>query len=378
MGKIQNTLFLDGLRGLAAFYVMVGHARWLLWEGYTEGYLLHPENYSWAGKLLVYFFSLFRYGHEAVLLFFVLSGFVIHLRYAKAVANQGVGASMDMGDFFMRRLKRIMPPLLVAVALTYLFDRIGSFFGFSIYEQATVYDTINRNVLDDHSFSTLLGNLFFLMDFYVPVFGSNGPLWSLAYEWWFYVLYPLFFLINKRSPLGAFVLVLLLFALVLIIPVDVLILRKVFSYFPVWWLGVILADIYAGRGRLSFSHLAPFSLLLMVMPFVLHLPNQILLFPALMWGLGFTGLFACLFHLQQKGYSINILNWLKPMGDISYSLYVTHMPLMVLMSGWLFSKSSNGYLPQSFIYLVVAMSISLLLAWGCWYVAERPFVKKRR
>src|SRR5665213_1414486 len=32
--------FLDGLRGLAALYVMVGHARWLLWEGYREGFRL--------------------------------------------------------------------------------------------------------------------------------------------------------------------------------------------------------------------------------------------------------------------------------------------------------------------------------------------------
>ncbi len=36
--KTENggLLFLDGLRGLAAFYVMVGHARWLLWEGYGK------------------------------------------------------------------------------------------------------------------------------------------------------------------------------------------------------------------------------------------------------------------------------------------------------------------------------------------------------
>jgi peptidoglycan/LPS O-acetylase OafA/YrhL len=74
---------------LAAFYVMVGHARWLLWEGYGEGFLKHPESYTFAHKLLVYFFSLFKYGYEAVLFFFVLSGFVIHLRYArKLVANK--------------------------------------------------------------------------------------------------------------------------------------------------------------------------------------------------------------------------------------------------------------------------------------------------
>ena len=37
----RNLVFLDGLRGLAALYVMVGHARWVLREGYSEGFLKH-------------------------------------------------------------------------------------------------------------------------------------------------------------------------------------------------------------------------------------------------------------------------------------------------------------------------------------------------
>ena len=39
----EQLVFLDGLRGLAAFYVLVGHARWLLWEGDTQ-YAAHPES----------------------------------------------------------------------------------------------------------------------------------------------------------------------------------------------------------------------------------------------------------------------------------------------------------------------------------------------
>ena len=88
-------MFLDGFRGLAAFYVMVGHARWLLWEGYSQGFQKHPESYTAINKALMYFFSLFKYGHEAVLFFFVLSGFVIHLRYAKRIAEQGASAKFD-------------------------------------------------------------------------------------------------------------------------------------------------------------------------------------------------------------------------------------------------------------------------------------------
>src|SRR5271155_4374259 len=91
--------FLDGLRGLAAFYVMAGHARWLLWEGYSEGFQRHPESYSAINKALMYFLSLFGHGDDAVLFFFVLSGFVIHLRYAQRIAEQGAVVKFDWAKF---------------------------------------------------------------------------------------------------------------------------------------------------------------------------------------------------------------------------------------------------------------------------------------
>src|ERR1700722_10771871 len=84
----RSTLFLDGLRGLAALYVAMHHAFWLLQEGYTAGYLAHPAAYSRAQKIVALASSsIFRLGHEAVLFFFVLSGFVIHLRYARRITR---------------------------------------------------------------------------------------------------------------------------------------------------------------------------------------------------------------------------------------------------------------------------------------------------
>ena len=85
---LVNTRFLDGLRGLAAIHVMIGHARVYLHEGYRRGFLLHPDAYSVLEKLLFYVISAFRYGHAAVIFFFVLSGFVIHPRYAKAAVQE--------------------------------------------------------------------------------------------------------------------------------------------------------------------------------------------------------------------------------------------------------------------------------------------------
>src|SRR5919205_40528 len=117
-----SLLFLDGLRGLAALYVVAGHARWLLWEGYSEGFLAHPGQYTGLGKLLVYASALLRYGHEAVLFFFVLSGFVIHLRYSRQLRAGNGESRFDWRSYVWRRAKRLYPPLLFALILTAVFD----------------------------------------------------------------------------------------------------------------------------------------------------------------------------------------------------------------------------------------------------------------
>ena len=54
--QVQELNFLEPLRGIAAFVVLVGHARWLMWEGYSEGYLKHPETYSIIEKASVFFY----------------------------------------------------------------------------------------------------------------------------------------------------------------------------------------------------------------------------------------------------------------------------------------------------------------------------------
>src|SRR5256885_1260576 len=109
MANDRTLRFLDGLRGLAAVYVMVGHVRWLLWEGYLDGYTKHPELYPLPAKILVYFFLLFSFGHQAVLLFFVLSGFLIHLRYARQLKENPTSARFDWRSYLFRRAKRLYP-----------------------------------------------------------------------------------------------------------------------------------------------------------------------------------------------------------------------------------------------------------------------------
>ena len=351
---------------------MVGHARWLLWEGYGEGFQHHPASYSTINKALVYGFSLFKYGHEAVLFFFVLSGFVIHLRYARRMAESGLGAKFDWAVFVWRRARRLYPPLLAAIGLALLLDTLGKANGFAIYSQNTPYPVINANVISHLDGTTLLGNLAFLMNTYVPVFGCNGPLWSLKFEWWFYMIYPLFWLLSRRSIALATVLMAGLFVASFFPSVWPLrLLSDVFSMMLAWWFGALLADVFAGRLKWRWHWVAFGAGLAGLL--ALHYAGPL---HDLGMGLIFSAVLAVGFLLQERNIRLLWLEKLKPLGDMSYTLYVTHFPILVLASGWLMSRSPKGLLPQHFGWVFTGIVTTLLIAYGLHFIVERPFLSR--
>jgi peptidoglycan/LPS O-acetylase OafA/YrhL len=363
----KNALkFLDGLRGLAAFYVVVGHARWLLWEGFSN-FQGHNEQYVWWDQVLAYGLVAFRYGHEAVLFFFVLSGFVIHLRYAKKW-REDASVPFDWLNYLKRRVRRIYPPFLLSLVLAFLLVLIGRQAGFSIYRAATPYPLINQNIQPAIDFQTLLGNLGFLMGTYVPVFGTNGPLWSLKYEWWFYMVYPLSAVLNRRNIYPATVLVLFLF-MASFSPAywPVKLLQEVASLLLSWWLGVLLAEVWVGRIRLHWGYL---MLLTPVLSLGLLGTGQHPVVNDTFCALGFMGLLAFCFWLQIQGVQLIALDRLKWLGDCSYTLYIVHFPVLVWLSGWVIQ--SKGQLPAHFWYVMV-----VILAWLLHFVVEKPFVSRK-
>jgi peptidoglycan/LPS O-acetylase OafA/YrhL len=365
----KKLLFLDGLRGLAALYVLVGHARWLLWEGYSEGYRLHPEHYSLAGKLLVFALSLFRWGHEAVLFFFVLSGFVIHLRYATGLKRDPAYPFGFLG-YLARRARRLYPPLLVALAITWGLDTLGVRLQLPPALHTTAYPVINANIGSDHSLRALLRNLIFIMQ---PVFGSDGPLWSLNYEWYFYLLYPLVFLIDRRSILAASLVLVALSAVGFapIWPDSLVWLRGVFQLMIVWWLGALLADGFARRLAIRYKRLA----WLMLAPLALRLGPWMAPWHDLLMGVTFTGVIASCLALQDRGWSLEGLARLQPLGEMSYTLYVVHFPVLVFVSG-LVMKQNAGSLPEHFGWVALAVGSCLALGWALHFLTERPFLPR--
>ena len=365
--KNEKIGFLDGIRGLAALYVMIGHARWLLWEGFTNGYNKHPEAYTVFEKVYAYFISSFKFGYNVVLLFFVLSGFVIHYSATKAISS----TNFNWNFYFIKRIKRIYPPFLFSLLLTFILDYLGStILNLSFYKTGSLYSSFNINELNT-SMLTLAGNIFFLMKSYVPIFGSNESTWSLTYEWWFYIIYPVFYLIFKNriylSTLIIFVISLLTFFTKL--PYIQLI-NDVFYLLPVWWIGVILSEQYIKNKHSNFTYF------LWLFPLLLYLASinytKFNYLTNILWGLAFAGLISFLSKKKLNNIFIVCLSKLKWLGDFSYTLYIVHLPILFLFHALLLHFYGNQ-LPKSFLFFHLSIPLILLISFLISKLVEKPF-----
>ena len=113
-----------------------------------------------------------------------------------------------------------------------------------LYNESVIYTGESRswvhdffNVEDRLSLQDGLGNAAFLQMIAVPPYGSNTPLWSLSFEWWYYILFPLGWIaISKATRVDASILYLFLFAVTLYA-----VGKDIAVYFPIWLMGALVA-----------------------------------------------------------------------------------------------------------------------------------------
>jgi len=151
---------------------------------------------------------------------------------------------------------------------------------------------------------------------------------------------------------------------------PLLLLHDVFSMMLAWWLGALLADIYAGRFKWRWRWVALTAGLTGAL--ALRYAGSL---HDLGMGLIFSMVLAVGFLLQEWKIHLLWLEKLKPLGDMSYTLYVTHFPILVLASGWLMSRSPKGLLPQHFGWVFCGIVGTLLFAYMLHFVVERPFLR---
>jgi peptidoglycan/LPS O-acetylase OafA/YrhL len=159
---------------------------------------------------------------------------------------------------------------------------------------------------------------------------------------------------------------------------------------PAWWAGAMLAEVYAGRLKVNFSWLVPLAVLMLGENALLNLMTQFGMPSSGVWmdvryalaqnikAVGMCGLIAGLFALQRRGLSLRIFDRLGFLGDMSYTLYVIHAPVLFLFAGWYMATSTDGHIPHHLGPMAIAVIGVLAIAWVVHFVTERPFSKSHR
>lgn len=356
---------MDGMRALAAVAVLICHERDMLFYDATA-------TLSAPWKL---FYFVTGFGHQAVMIFFVLSGYWI----TKTVARRCTEGGFAWSDYAIDRLSRLYIVLVPALLLGGLLDSIGRYgTAAPLYLGLQGANTLTWDVAARLSLSDLIGNLAFVQSLIVEPFGSNGPLWSLANEFWYYLWFPsLYQLLQGRRPsIAASIFVL----------TTMVAFRSLLPGFICWLFGSSL--FYATQNRIAKT--APGrgagvgrAALIVLFFVILSLSRmKLIAIDDAITDMAVSGSFALmLFALIRSARTYP--SWLAPLcrygAGSSYSLYLVHFPLVVFLSALFLTPASRRPPSGGLLLSFVAIGfVAIVYAYGVSAVTEANTSKLRR
>lgn len=304
-------------------------------------------------------------GHEAVYLFFVISGFLITTH---TLMRWGALHRMDVRAFWARRAARILPCLLVLIAVLSVLHLLNVQ-GYIIWREGQSLSGAIVAALGFHI------NWYEGQTGYLP--GSWDILWSLAIEEIFYLGFPIACVLIRSRV--AMMTLLALFA------ASLPILKATTGGSEIWQQKAYLP----GMSAISAGVLA--ALIAATVPSVSVTRLRIL------YGVGTAGLLAvmgltdriaalqyvllliltasavCLilgFHWHAKlrrPRSLPATAWLGSMGRLSYEMYLSHMFVVLSVASLVQAAQWDPY--WGFVWYAPA----ILMAWGLGFLIERYF-----
>ena len=169
----QHVDFLNKLKWMSAVLVLFGHLRRLIFDDYVNIEVTTP--------VITAFYVFTSVAHEAVIVFFVLSGYL--------VAHPLFGSQKERFqpiNFSIKRVSRVYTVLLPSLIFTYLITELLGFLEMRPWDTGTHgHSDLLREAHSD--FKVLIQNVFGLQGLLTPIYGYNFPLWSLGFETFFYV-----------------------------------------------------------------------------------------------------------------------------------------------------------------------------------------------
>ena len=357
--RSNASVHLDAIRGAAALVVFFGHGRPLFLSSRMIARSVSP-----AGAAVSPVGALPRttLGHEAVVIFFVLSGYFVGGSVIRSVRR----GSFAWTRYLLDRLSRLWVVLIPALLLGLALDRAGMhLWGAlpgSLYTSpagSLVFPALAARL----GLLTLLGNVFFLQFSGVEPFGTNVALWSLACEFWYYLFFPLLLsaLLTKRSLTSR------LTSIFLFVMLFVACGKGVATYFPLWLAGCLVAVLPARllRWQQRPAVAALGVLLLATCAGCVKSP-----IPSYIADLAITLVFSVLLWviLQNPRTSLSPVYafFARSMAKMSYTLYAVHVPLLVFFCAflspvWHPQRLSSSLLRElAAVYLVTFLIATLM------------------
>ena len=353
----------DQLRGLAALAVVVCH---LAVSAYREAPNLAGGPWPWLALIL-------GFGYLGVPLFFVISGFCIHLPQARAL-TRATPTAPDWRRFFARRFWRLYPPYLAALVVALALWWVAG--------SPIPWLAVTTQALLVHPFHTATFD------------GVNPPAWTLAVEAQLYLAYPVVFRLIARfgalRALGAVLAVTMAYRVALAFtPLPSEIAGPAWEVFLARWfewvLGAVVAEWAAGRLALPRVLSSPW-------PGVVALGAGVLLeWYAGSWGLYvvkeplYGVAFALLLHAalahERPGLGSAPGRYLAGVGVYSYSLYLLHRPIQLAfeplareVATWP-AVIAQG-VPSSLLIMVATTPLVLWAARVFYRGCERPSIRR--
>ena len=380
-GKRRPTyaaIHLDAIRGLAAFAVVIYHIRYNFFFDYSQ-----------VGQSDVFtklFYTATSFGHDAVVVFFVLSGYLI----SGSILKDLRAGAWSPSHYLLNRLTRLYVVLIPGLLLTVFWDQLGMhlFPGHPVYTgapQTWIHDF--SRVADHSSVSTFFANLAFLHAMNgVPPYGTAGPLWSLTYEFAYYLIFPAALLIVWRSsrwPVrigGAIATALLVrhFSAAILL------------MFPIWLLGFVLQllplnrRIQHGDPRLRSVGIAIAIVCGIAMTHaslldgLRHGVNGSQLYADYITGLVFSaGLYILLHDLRSASETLYVRG-ARMLSQMSYSMYVVHMSFLLFLRAVIVKGQPWHVEWRTVLFTTLLAAATVAYAGLVWFVAESRTDQVRR
>jgi len=371
----QLSSFLNLSRWFAAFLVLIAHIRHLILVDYK--FVVHKTLFNKA----LYFVT--GLGHEAVVIFFVISGFLVGALTFERWKKQGP----NITTYAYARISRIYTVLVPALVIGVTLDLIGlNWFNASeLYTNSAQYNTVSLNNVISNTINlpTFFSNLFMLQGILTTSLGSNGPLWSLAYEWWYYCLFALIGAALTQAGNKRIAYIGIAAIIALLLP------QKIILWGSIWALGIV------AYYWISFSALKPHPVLgigLFLATIVIarlshnvdNLTNHESMLAEFMrdFSLGIAYVIA-LASTSKMTTPFRFAHLHEKLADFSYSTYLFHFPAMLFMTAVVYQVFGLKFQVQPQIYgILYFVLLSIIVYLYCFvlsFITERhtAFVRKK-